>query len=165
MKNAIFNIWTNSKHKTSEYRKEQNYTPFGGVLRPLHKHFILCIMVSTGGLSWICSTLRKFRFCNFVTVRSIPSLLGLTHLRSCRPSANPLEPRPNFVRWGSASLTQTFYTSYNGVDGGTCLARSRLTGLRFFFSETSFLPKKRPSPSAHSRWTPERWFQSDPTSL
>ena len=37
------------------------------------------------------------------------------------------------------------------VDGGTCLARSRLTGLRFFFSETLFLPKKRPSPSAHSR--------------
>ena len=69
-----------------------------------------------GGLSWICFTLGKFRFCNFVAISSISSLSGLT---SCHPSANPLEPRPNFVRWGSAPLTQTLYTSYNNVDGGT----------------------------------------------
>ena len=65
-----------------------------------------------GGLSWICFTLGKFCFCNFVAISSIFSLSGLT---SCHPSANPLEPRPNFVRWGSAPLTQTLYTSYNNV--------------------------------------------------
>ena len=32
-----------------------------------------------------------------------------------------------------------------------CLVRSRLTGLRTFFSEVMLLPKKAPSPSARSR--------------
>ena len=66
-------------------------------------------------LSWICSTLGKFRFRHFVPVCSIPSLSGLT---SCRPSANPLNPI-NASHWGSASLKQTFCTSYNNVDRGT----------------------------------------------
>ena len=66
-------------------------------------------------LSWICSTLGKFRFRHFVPVCSIPSLSRLT---SCRPSANPLNPI-NASHWGSASLKQTFCTSYNNVDRGT----------------------------------------------
>lgn len=32
-----------------------------------------------------------------------------------------------------------------------CLARSRLTGLRSFFSQAMLASKKAPSPSAHSR--------------
>ena len=43
-----------------------------------------------GNVSWICSTLGKFRFRHFVPVCSISSLSGLT---SCRPSANPLNPQ------------------------------------------------------------------------
>ena len=38
-------------------------------------------------LSWICFTLRKFRFCNFVAVRSIPSLPGIRFAHSVHKSA------------------------------------------------------------------------------
>ena len=90
-----------------------------------------------GGLSWICFTLGKFCFCNFVAISSIFSLSGLT---SCHPSANPLEPRPNFVRWCSAPLTQTLYSSYNNVDGGTWTPTALATctsSMRVYHSTTS----------------------------
>lgn len=40
------------------------------------------------------------------------------------------------------------------VGRGRRLARSRLTGLRIFFSQAALAPKKTPSPSAHSRFAP-----------
>ncbi len=53
----------------------------------------------------------------------------------------------------------------NGERVGFGLARSRLTGLRSFFSQASLALKKVPSPSAHSRNPQKSKFSSTPITI
>ena len=114
-------------------------------------------MAGMTGLSWVARIKRQFRVLTSWFYHLSKTLQPLLAPRSnsgrFKTTCGEFSPLYSTTKNKKISPTSGLIFLLNGGNDEACLAHSRITGLRTFFLQTEFVPKKSPSPSARSRRT------------